>query len=445
MGADPVSRSERHSAAARDADEAKASEQARKEEERRRAEDERAAQEAAEAAERERRAREAAKRAVAAATAADGFDAGGVLREIARPRLTGSHGAAEVGATVRACFEALGYVVQERSFRFNPWPGRFGITVVGILYLLGTLSAAGFLYANRPFGALAVLLLLLVVAGLTALFIRPIIDSARWGSREGINMLMQAQNTRPRYIVMAHRDSKSQPVPLAFRGPAIALGVLVWIGMIIAALAHSARPLPGALILMLGVLAAIAGLGLVLCWVDNNSPGALDNGSGVVAALGIAAREREAGDVAFLITDAEELGLAGARAIAPHLPPVFGVINLDGLDDEGPFYVLERFGVLRKKGLAPHLAAALLQEAEERGEEANRRDLPFGIPVDHIPIVQAGMPALTVMRGTTRSLNRVHRPVDSVERLRGDGIRRTIDLVSGAIARLREQASALER
>jgi hypothetical protein len=35
---------------------------------------------------------------------------------------------------------------------------------------------------------------------------------------------------RPRYIVMAHRDSKSQPVPLAFRGPAIVLGVLVVAG-----------------------------------------------------------------------------------------------------------------------------------------------------------------------------------------------------------------------
>jgi Zn-dependent M28 family amino/carboxypeptidase len=149
--------------------------------------------------------------------------------------------------------------------------------------------------------------------------------------------------------------------------------------------------------------------------------------------------------VGFLITDAEELGLAGARAAAPHLPPVFGVINLDGLDDDGPFYVLERFGILRKRGLAPHLAAALLQEAEARGEPANRRDLPFGIPVDHIPIVKAGMPALTLMRGTTKSLNRVHRPADELDRMSGAGIIRTVELVGGALARLREQARALER
>jgi Zn-dependent M28 family amino/carboxypeptidase len=212
----------------------------------------------------------------------------------------------------------------------------------------------------------------------------------------------------------------------------------------VTALAHTVQPVSPTLILVLGALAAASGMVLVFCWVDNRSDGALDNASGVVAALNVAAREAEEGDVAFLITDAEELGLAGARAAAPHMPPVFGVINLDGLDDDGPFYVLERFGLFRKKGLAPHLAAALLQEAEFRNEPANRRDLPAGIPVDHVPLVKAGTPALTLMRGSTRSLRRVHRPSDSADSLQGDGVRRAADLVCGALARLREQNRALE-
>ena len=92
-----------------------------------------------------------------------------------------------------------------------------------------------------------------------------------------------------------------------------------------------------------------------------------------------------------------------------------------------------------------HLAAALLQEAEERGEAADRRDMPFGIPVDHIPIVKAGIPALTIMRGTLQSLRRVHRPDDSLDHLRGDGVVRTVDLVCGALERLRAQSRTLER
>jgi hypothetical protein len=373
------------------------------------------------------------------------FDVRAALQEIAIPRLTGSAGATSVAAALRSRFESLGYVVQDRSFIFNPWPGRFGITAVGIVYLAATLSAARLLYGDNPYAAIALLLILLFAAGLVAAFAAPAIDSLPFGRREGRNLLAQRPGRTPRYIVMAHRDSKSQPLPLAFRGPAILVGVVTWLLLLGAAAFHTAQPLPATAIILLAVLAAVSGLGLVLCWVDNRSPGALDNASGVVAALGIAAREAAAGDVAFLITDAEELGLAGARAAAPGLPPVFGVINLDGLDDHGRFYVFERYGVIRRRGLAPHLAAALLQEADARNETADRRDLPFGIPVDHIPIVEAGTPALTLMRGSIRSLSRVHRPADTADRLQGDGIRRTIDLVCGALVRLRAQSRAFGR
>lgn len=374
------------------------------------------------------------------------FDPGEALREIATtPRLTGSEGAEEAGAKIRARFESLGYEVDEQEFTFSALLGRFGITAVGALYLVTAFTASMFLYTNHPLGAIALLLILLVVLGFGAMFARAAIDSLPFGRLHGVNMFATRAGRKPRYIIMAHRDSKSQPVPLSFRGPAILLGLLVWLALFVASLMHAARPLPDGLILLLGAAAVVTGVILIFCWVDNRSPGALDNASGVVAALGIAAREQETGDVAFLITDAEELGLAGARAAAGGLPPVFGVINLDGLDDHGTFYVLERFGVMRKTGLAPHLAAALLQEAEALGEDADRRDLPFGIPVDHIPIVRAGVPALTLMRGSMKSLRRVHRPGDDLDHLRDDGVRKAIDLVCGALARLRAQSRPLER
>ncbi|MGH7446891.1 MAG: M28 family peptidase [Longimicrobiales bacterium] len=374
------------------------------------------------------------------------FDTGAALREIATvPRLTGSEGAAEVARIIRSRFQAMGYDVEGRDFTFSPLLGRFGLSAVGVLYIGTAFTAAMFLYTDHPFGAIALLLILLVFIGLLGLFARDAIDSLPFGRRQGTNLFAMPQGGTTRYIIMAHRDTKSQPVPLAFRGPAILLGMIVWIALFVAALLHTARPLPGALILLLGSIAVVTGVVLIFCYVENRSPGALDNASGVVAALGIAAREQESGDVAFLITDAEELGLAGARAAAGGLPPVFGVINLDGLDDEGAFHVLERFGVVRKRGTAPHLAAALLQEAEALGEPAIAGTWPIGIPVDHIPIVQAGVPALTVMRGTMNSLRRVHRPDDDLDHLRGDGVRKAIDLVCGALHRLRAQARQLQR
>jgi hypothetical protein len=373
------------------------------------------------------------------------FDVAAALRDIAQPRLTGSDGAAEVTAAVRDRLASLGYDVEERTFSFSPWPGRFGLTAAGAVYLLAMVAAAALLGAGHAYAAMGVLVALLAVLAALAGVAARAIDHLTFRQAQGVNLFAQRPGSRPRYVIMAHRDSKSQLVPLAFRGPAIVVAVLVWVALLITAVVATVELVPGTLVLVLGVLAAAAGLVLVLCWADNRSPGALDNASGVVAALGIAAREGGAGDVAFLITDAEELGLAGARAAAPHLPPVMGVINLDGLDDDGTFYVLERFGTFRKQGLAPHLAVALLQEADALGEAARRRDLPFGVPVDHIPIVRAGTPALTVMRGSTRSLRRVHQPGDDLDHLRGDGVRRAIDLVCGALVRLREQTRALER
>lgn len=373
------------------------------------------------------------------------FDAAAVLREIAIPRLAGSEGAAEVAGVVRQRFESAGYDVAEQPFTFNPWPGRFGITAAGALYLIATFAAAAFLYTNHPFGAIALLLILLFVVGLGAFFVRAVIDSVSWGEQQGTNLFATVSGGRPRFIIMAHRDSKSQPLPLAFRGPAVILALLVWLAMIGAAIMHTAEPVAGSLIIVLGVAAVIAGVLLIFCWADNNSPGALDNASGVAAAIGIAAREQGRGDVAFLITDAEELGLAGARAAAAGLPRVFGVINLDGLDDGGTFHVFERFGILRKKGLAPHIAVALMQQADEMSQPLDRDDLPFGIPVDHIPIVKAGLPALTIMRGTMKSLRRVHRPGDDLNHLRGDGVTLTVELVCGALERMRAQARPLER
>ncbi|HSL71249.1 MAG TPA: M28 family peptidase, partial [Longimicrobiales bacterium] len=323
---------------------------------------------------------------------------------------------------------------------FSTWPGRFGVSVAGAVYLGGALLAARMLYRGFPGFALALLLAVLVVIAGIAMLARTAITALPWGRVEATNLVAHVPGKRPRYYIMAHRDSKSQPVPLAFRGPAIVLAILAWIALIAATSLALLDPifLSPDLIVVLGVIAVVAGAILVLCWVDNRSPGALDNASGVATLLGIAEREAANGDVAVIVTDAEELGLAGARAIAPLLPACFGVINLDGIDDDGHFYIIERFGWPTKKGAAPHLAAALLGAAAALNHEARRRDVPIGLLLDHIPIVNAGTPALTVMRGSLRSLQRVHRPADSLSHLLGTGVTQGVGLICAALQRMRE-------
>ncbi len=77
-------------------------------------------------------------------------------------------------------------------------------------------------------------------------------------------------------------------------------------------------------------------------------PGAADDGAGVAAIIEIARMAADypayANDVAFLITDAEEVGLLGAHAFAGHHPAfarVKTVINLEARGVTGPSTMFE--------------------------------------------------------------------------------------------------------
>jgi hypothetical protein len=373
------------------------------------------------------------------ASPAEQEEAREAVRALARPRLTGTEGAREVEAELRRRFEALGYEVREQPFSFSAWPGRFGVSAVGAVLAVAGLTATlllagGFAAAGLLAVALALGVVLVAVAGA-----RWAILSLPWGRVETSNWLVQRPSARPRYLAMAHRDSKSQFISLFVRGAAIAVAALAWAVLLLVAVAALAfaPPVPLAAVLVPGIAATLASATLVFCWADNQSPGALDNATGLAALLGVAARERESDDVAFLITDAEELGLAGSLVAGGVLAPVFGIINLDGLDDEGDFHLIERHGWPRRRGLAPHLVAALLTAADALAEPLRRRALPTGVLVDHIPLVEAGFSAVTLMRGRRSSLMRVHRAGDDAQGIDGRGAAATAALVHGAFNLLR--------
>ena len=367
------------------------------------------------------------------------FDVGEQLEALARPRLVGTEGAAQVTEHIRATLARSGYDVRSLGFRFNPWPGRLGVSLLGTLHLLASLWAGSLLVAGSGRGALGVLLAALLLAGGAATVGRRLLDRAPRALHDGTNLLALPRG-RPKYLIVAHRDSKSQPVPLALRGPAIAAALLTWACLLVLAVVALARPVAPALAAAVAFAGAAAGLVLALCRVGNNSPGALDNASGVATLLGIAQEQHQAGDVALLVTDAEELGLAGSRAMARSgLPAVSGAINLDGIDDAGPFYLMERFGWPRTGGRAPVLVTALLRAGDDLKLDVRRRDTPFGVMLDHMPLVSAGTPALTIMRGSASSLRRVHRPGDDLASLRGQGIAPAIRLVGRALDGLRAQ------
>jgi hypothetical protein len=213
----------------------------------------------------------------------------------------------------------------------------------------------------------------------------------------GVNIIARRRNTRPSVWLVAHYDSKGQPISMAVRllgFGAICLGL---IGVLV-------MPIPAAVVLAVG--AAI----VLLNRVNDNSAGAIDNATALVAIFMVLDQLSPDAAVGVVFPDAEEFGLVGSRALIAERAEVFAgtaVINLDGLDDVGrPTVFLHRPGRL---GTA--VAAAL---------DARRwRWLP--VIVDGIELARVAAECFTILKGNLRTMRTVHRRADTADRIRLDG------------------------
>jgi hypothetical protein len=367
----------------------------------------------------------------------------GRIRSLARPRMTGTEQASSVEDEIRLRFEDLGYRTEEHAFTFSTWPGRFGISVAGGLLALAGAAGAWLLVVGLPGVALVVLVVAMGLALLPLLALDHALARLPWGRVEARNLLFTRPDSRPAWILMAHRDTKSQLVPTLVRTMAVGLAAATWVTLVLLALIwFGGEPFRfPTLTVVAGALLFLAAGMLALSWAGNESPGALDNASGVAAILEVAAASPATGDIAFLVTDGEELGLVGARMGVARLPRVQGIINIDGLDDQGTFVVAEGYG-WRRKGSAPQLAAALLTAGAALDLPIERRPLPRALPVDHLPVAEAGIPALTLLRGNWQSLLRVHSRSDDTDHLDGTGAAAGATLLTAAMHLLRRGEAA---
>ncbi|MGZ8458485.1 MAG: M28 family peptidase, partial [Gemmatirosa sp.] len=166
---------------------------------------------------------------------------------------------------------------------------------------------------------------------------------------------------------------------------------------------------------------AIAGVPVAASIVTARSPGALDDASGVATVLLAAEALRDLSAApGVLLTSAEELGLAGARAwtaqrrAAGEAPGI--ALNVDGVDDVGALTVMT--GVQAP----PAVVAALRAGAETAGLTIAVRRLVPGILVDAVALADAGWATVTLSRGNWGTLARIHTSQDTVDRLHGTGV-----------------------
>ena len=227
-----------------------------------------------------------------------------------------------------------------------------------------------------------------------------------WGAppADGLNLIAVRPQAKVQTWLVAHYDSKGQPISMATR--------LMLAGA--AALALPAIPFG---IWIPAVL--VAALFLVLNRDTNTSPGALDNASGVMTVLATLDALPPTASVGALLLDAEELGLVGARALArerANLLEGTTVINFDGIDDTGAVTAL----VHRPGGTVTGVATAL--------SAGTWRRLP--VVVDGMALAPATRECVTIMKGNWSTMRIVHTMSDVPERLALSGV----DEVAGVVA-----------
>ena len=348
-----------------------------------------------------------------------GAPAGATAHLAAIGRSPRAAGSAEERAARDYCasvLRATGFGVAIEPFEYSRLPGRFGTPVGGALALL---AIVGTVWAGTSRGSpeLAAATFVAGVAVL-ALWARRMLGEAvldlPWLRAAGENLVATREERIPRLWLVAHLDTKSQPVPSAGRvaGVVLLVGAL---GITVVALGLAlAGAAPRTLWWIGAALAIVGAVPVMASTVGNESPGAVDNASGVAAVLVAAESLARDANVGVLLSSAEEMGLAGARAWARARGAERGIaLNFDGVDDEGALTIMY-------SGTLPDDVIRTLAEGVERAPRVRR--MPVGMLLDSVAFAESGWRSVTVSRGSLATLRRVHTRDDSLTRLRGDGI-----------------------
>jgi hypothetical protein len=240
------------------------------------------------------------------------------------------------------------------------------------------------------------------------------IEVLRFQRAHSVNL--EAKRGNPAVWLIAHLDSKSQTVAMLIRiASSVALTTVLAVILLILLLSAVGLVWTAALWPGLRVAAVVAAIPSMFCFVRNQSAGAVDNASGVVAVLLAVQSASTPRDVGVLVTSGEELGLAGARVWARHADRSITVLNCDTIDDAGNWRSMYTGARPKRITLAVEGVTNRL-----RVPLAMRRLIP-GILADSMAFADRGIEAVTLSRGTLSTLARIHTRRDNSNALTGQG------------------------
>jgi len=337
------------------------------------------------------------------------------LGGLSRP--TGSAACADARRYCGDVLAPLGFVIQEHSFEYSQFIGRWAAPAIGLVAgMAATLwYAAGSISASQALG--------IAVALAMATWAMPLRGVLRGRILRATGTNLFATRGEPRVWLVAHIDSKWQPVSMLVRVAGVLLLVVGIIAVIVSSTIGGSFGGPALIVAWIGALP------LMLSVVGARNHGTLDNASGVAAVLEAAALIPPTCAIGIAITDAEELALAGATAWTRDAKPGIA-LNCDSVDDDGPLVVMY-------SGRSPREIISRLEQAATAHDEPMRimRLIP-GILTDHVPLAHAGWRTVTLSRGTIRTLQRIHTSRDTLAHMSGRGIAGAAQVLARAATEL---------
>lgn len=374
-----------------------------------------------------------------------------IAMHIARPRRVGSQAENQVGRELASRLEQIGFKIHAEPFRFSDASTIF--LKLEIIACQALIAATIWLCASGSSIRSVTAALLILLLGLVSDLNRAVQQGSlvrgkkqtawrnlcqRLGrSYHGTSYVARLPHTYGggnaiHLLIVAHYDSKSQRMPLAARIFLFALGMSGAMLFAILILFSSLMPVMVTPAMALGGLALLAGLPLWFLDLGDDSPGAIDNASGVGVVMELAhalandPQIRSKLDLTVLLTSAEEVSTMGAVAYVQRHELELRhweqsghvyVFNFDGVGVNGPLRWVSKgeLAALHSELLEPRLVSLVRQACKDLGCKIKSFNLP-GALYDHLPFAALGLQAGTLVAVSRASLG-VHTRRDSADKL----------------------------
>jgi len=377
------------------------------------------------------------------------------LRSLSIPRRTGRPGERAAIDYLSRAYRSIDLPLSVEPFEFSAFPNEIGLRAVPVaLWIL--LLAAMWLRVDYPAIALVLFLILFSLSIPGWRWIRAIerLYDFPFLKRRSANLVavLKPEHVVGRLVLMAHYDTKSQSFPIYLR---MIIQTSFTVGLFGIALLYLTFSLTGLrdwiLYLWLPVLLlSIPCFLIVFNFSGDESPGAVDNATGLALLIELARNLKAAGtkgiEVVFLMTGAEEEGLAGAIRFIQGRGREYGhhntyFVNLDGIGSPGGLILSSRYGLppVRTGG---RLEGVLTKVAREAEIPVHNRYFPVSPGLDHIPVASHGFRAVSLTGSDFgRATFSIHTPGDLPENVDPEVLRDGYRLLYRLVRELEEGVS----